>query len=82
MKKIILSIFILASFVLPTNAATTWSASDRVAPVSKVIVEKNILPAKLQFKLVEGVVDNSQTSTTNVVQINFPILRNVFPSFR
>ena len=70
MKKIILSIFILASFVLPTNAATTWSASDRVAPVSKVIVEKNILPAKLQFKLVEGVVDNSQTSTTNVVQIS------------
>lgn len=70
MKKIILSIFTAALFILPSTAATTWTATDRVAPVSKVIVEKNILPAKLQFKLVEDIVDNSQTSSTNVVQIS------------
>jgi len=70
MRRVILSIFAMALFVLPSTAATTWSATDRVAPVSKVVVEKNSLPAKLQFKVVESIVDNSQTSTTNVVQIS------------
>ena len=69
MKKIILSVFTMALFVMPSFAAT-WNASDRVAPVGKVVVEKNSLPAKLQFSTVEGVVNNSATSTTNVVQIS------------
>lgn len=70
MKKIILSLFTAALLILPSTAATKWTASDRVAPVGKVIVEKNSLPAKLQFKLVDETVDNSTTSTTNVVQIS------------
>ena len=70
MKKILLSVFALALLIIPTSAATKWAAEDRVAPVSKVVVEKNSLPAKLQFKLVEGAVDNSSTSTTNVVQVS------------
>lgn len=70
MKKIFLSVFVMAMFVIPTTAATVWTATDRVAPVAKVIVEKNSLPAKLQFKLVEDTVDNSQTSTTNEIQIS------------
>lgn len=70
MKKIILSLFAAALLVLPSAAATKWTASDRVAPVGKVVVEKNSLPAKLQFKLVDETVDNSTTSTTNVVQIS------------
>ena len=69
MKKIILSVFAMALFIAPSVAAT-WTASDRVAPVSKIIVEKNSLPAKLQFKVVDSAVDNSTTSTTNVVQIS------------
>ena len=69
MKKLILSIFAFSLFLLPSTAAT-WTAADRVAPVSKVIVEKNSLPAKLQFKVVEDVVDNSTTSTSNIVQIS------------
>ena len=69
MKKVLLSVFTMALFVLPSTAAT-WSASDRVAPVAKVIVEKNSLPAKLQFKVVDTAVDNSSTSTTNIVQVS------------
>lgn len=69
MKKIILSLFTLTLLILPSTAAT-WTATDRVAPVSKIIVEKNSLPAKLQFKVVEDLVDNSKTSTTNIVQVS------------
>lgn len=70
MKKVILSIFALTMLILPSSAATKWAAVDRVAPVGKIIVEKSSLPAKLQFELVESVVDNSKTSTTNKVQIS------------
>jgi len=72
MRKIILSLFAAALLVLPSTAATAtkWTASDRVAPVGKIVVEKNNLPAKLQFKLVEETVDNSKTSTTNIVEVS------------
>ena len=70
MKKVILSVFTLALLIIPSSAATKWSAENRVAPVSKIIVEKNSLPAKLQFKVTDGVVNNSTTSTTNVVQVS------------
>ena len=71
MKKVLLSIFAAAIFVLPSAyAATKWEAADRVAPISKVIVEKNSLPAKLQFKVVDEAANNSETSTTNVVQVS------------
>ena len=69
MRKIILSLFTVALFVLPSSAAT-WTAADRVAPIGKVVVEKNSLPAKLQFKLVEDNVNNSTTSSTNIVEIS------------
>ncbi len=69
MKKLILSLFTVALMTVPSFAAT-WNASDRVAPVSKIIVEKNSLPAKLQFKVVENTVDNSTTSSTNIVQVS------------
>ncbi len=69
MRKIILSLFTVALLILPSSAATTWNATNRVAPVGKVIIEKNSLPAKLQYKVVEDAVDNSQTSTTNIVQV-------------
>ena len=70
MKKIVLSIFVMSMFVLNASAATKWTATDRVAPVAKIIVEKNNLPAKLQFSLVDSVVDNSTTSSTNIVQVS------------
>ena len=70
MKKFILSVFAMALLILPSSAATKWAATDRVAPVGKVIVEKNSLPAKLQFQIVENAVNNSQTASTNVVQVS------------
>ncbi len=69
MKKLFMSILIMTIFTIPTFAAT-WIAADRVAPVSKQIVEKNNLPANLTFKVVNGATDNSSTSTTNIVQIS------------
>ena len=70
MKKIIASLFTITLLALPSYAATKWTATDRVAPVSKTVGEKNSLPAKLQFKLVDEFVNNSATSTTNIVEIS------------
>lgn len=70
MKKILLSVLTLGLLIIPATAVTQWSAENRVTPVSKVVVGKNSLPAKLQFKVVEGAVDNSSTATTNVIQVS------------
>lgn len=70
MKKTFLSVFLLALLILPSSAAATWNAESRVGSVGKVVVEKNSLPAKLQFSVVETSADNSETVTTNVVQIS------------
>ena len=69
MKKVILS-FLAVILMTGSSFAATWVAADRVAPVGKVIVEKNGLPAKTTFKVVNGAVDNSMTNTTNVIQIS------------
>ena len=72
MKKIILSLFTVALLILPSNSATTtkWEAVNRVNDVAKVIVTKNSLPAKLQFKVVDAAVNNSNTATTNIVEVS------------
>lgn len=54
---------------MPAQAAT-WVAADRVAAVGKTIITKNNLPAKTTFKVVNGAADNTNTSTTNIVQIS------------
>ena len=69
MKKVILSILTVV-LMTGTSFAATWVAADRVAPVGKVVVEKNGLPAKVTFKVVNGAADNSLVSTTNVIQIS------------
>ena len=69
MQKIIVTIFAVAMMILPSSAAT-WVAADRVSTVGKAIITKNGLPAKTTFKVVNGTADNSNTSTTNVVQIS------------
>lgn len=69
MNKIIVSLFAMALFIMPANAAT-WVAADRVATVGKTLITKNNLPAKTTFKVVNGAADNSGTATTNVIQIS------------
>ncbi len=70
MKKILLSVFLLGLFILPATAVSNWDAQNRVNPVGKVVLEKNNLPAKLQFQVVGTNVDNSDTVTTNIVQVS------------
>lgn len=50
--------------------ATTWNASERVAPVGKILLEKNGLPAETVFEVVDGVADNSNATTTNIIYIS------------
>ena len=65
-RKIVL-LFTLAFMTLSANA---WDASDRVQTVGKTLLEKNGLPVTTTFKVVEGVADNSNTITTNVINIS------------
>lgn len=69
MKKLILTILALSFVIMPACAAT-WVAADRVAPVGKILLQKNNLPANSTFKVVNGAADNSDVSTTNVIQIS------------
>ncbi|MCQ2755020.1 MAG: M48 family metalloprotease [bacterium] len=69
MKKLIISLFAITLMSAPSFAAT-WVAADRVAPVGKVMLEKNGLPTTTTFKVVNGEADNSDVSTTNVVLIS------------
>ena len=69
MKKWFLSLFAAAVIVMPANAAT-WVAANRVAPVGAQIVKANSLPSTIQFKVVNGVADNSSATTTNTIQVS------------
>ncbi len=69
MKKIVLTLFVLAAVVLPSNAAT-WVAADRVADVGAKIVKANSLSAAINFKVVNGAANNANAPLTNTVQIS------------
>lgn len=69
MKKFLLSL-LAVMLIGGSSFAATWNAADRISTVSKNIVSKNSLPAKLKFQTVEGAVDNSQVATNNIVQIS------------
>lgn len=68
MKRLIISMFAVMLLAIPANAA--WKAVDRVNTVGKNVITKNNLPAKTTFKVVDGVADNSNTATTNVINIS------------
>ena len=69
MKKLIIALLALGFMSLSANAAT-WVAADRVSTVGKTLLEKNGLPTTTQFKVVNGVADNSNATTTNVIYIS------------
>ena len=69
MKKAFISLCVLG--LVSTSAfAADWAAADRVAPVGKILLEKNGLPAETTFKVVDGIADNSTATTTNVINIS------------
>ena len=67
MKKIFVTLFVMGFMTLSANA---WNAVDRVATVGKTLLEKNGLPTTITFKVVEGVADNSEAITTNIINIS------------
>ena len=69
MKKILISLFMLAVASIPVSAAT-WVAADRVSPVGETLLTKNGLPTKTTFKVVNGAADNSDVATTNIIYIS------------
>lgn len=69
MKRLITLLFVL-SLAGSQAFAATWVAANRVSVVGKNLITKNNLPAKTTFKVVNGAADNSNTSTTNVIQIS------------
>lgn len=69
MKKILVSLFILFAVGLQVNAAA-WVAKDRVSPVGQQILTKNKITAKLTFKVVDGVADNSESAKTKIINIS------------
>ena len=69
MKKILVSLFVMLSFVLTSNAAT-WPAKDRVAPIGQQLLTKNKINVKITFKVVEGIADNSESAKTKVVNVS------------
>lgn len=67
MKKIFVT---LCAFSLMVTSVNAWSASDRVSVVGKTLLEKNGLPSTITFKVVDGIADNSDVMTTNVINIS------------
>ena len=69
MKKLIMTLCMLSMVALSANAAT-WVAADRVSTVGKTLLGKNGLPVNTTFKVVDGVADNSNATTTNIIYIS------------
>ena len=67
MKKLLITFCALSFMTLSANA---WEASSRVATVGKTLLEKNGLPTAITFKVVEGIADNSEATTTNIINIS------------
>lgn len=69
MRKLIVTLCMLGLVALSANAAT-WVAADRVPVVGKALLEKNGLPVNTTFKVVDGIADNSEATTTNIIYIS------------
>ena len=67
MKKIILTLFVVLFSVLSANA-TTYSPENRIDTVGSTILTKNALPT-VKFAIVEAEPDNSNVTTTKLVNI-------------
>lgn len=67
MKKLLFTGFMLGLITLSANA---WEATERVSTVGKTLLEKNGLPTAITFKVVEGIADNSEAISTNIINIS------------
>lgn len=70
MKKVLLSLFIAVSLVIPASAAT-YNPSTRVAEVGNALMTKSGIPAtNVKFMVVSGAVDNSNYVSNRVVNVS------------
>lgn len=69
MKKIISFLFSISLLVLPSFAAE-YNPASKVPTIGKNILTKNNLPSKTSFKVVNGIADNTDTSSTNIIEIS------------
>lgn len=67
MKKLFVTLCALGLMTLSANA---WDASERVSTVGKTLLEKNGLPTTITFNVVDGIADNSQATSTNIINIS------------
>lgn len=71
MKKILLTLFVAVTVILPANCATTYKATDRVQPVGEALLTKSGIPASnVKFMVVSGAVDNSNYYTNKTVNVS------------
>lgn len=71
MKKILLSFFAAALFVLPSNCATTYNPASRVQEIGENILTKNGIPIKnIKFMVVSDTPNNSEFISTKIVNIS------------
>ncbi len=70
MKKVLLSLFIAVSIVIPSQAAT-FKATDRVPVVGAALLTKSGIPSSnVKFMVVSGAVDNSNYVTNKTVNVS------------
>lgn len=71
MKKVLFSIIAAAILVLPSCAATTYNASNRVSTVGSTLLTKNgISSTNVKFMVVSGTADNSSYSTNKTINVS------------
>lgn len=69
MKKLFVTVAVLG-FIFAPISANAWEATSRVSTVGKTLLEKNGLPTDTKFEVVEGLADNSNATTTNIIYIS------------
>ena len=71
MKKVLLSLFVAIAITVPSFAAKTYNAANRVSTVGSTLLTKNGIPAtNVKFTVVSGAVDNSNYVTNKVVNVS------------
>ncbi len=70
MKKVLLSLFVAVSLIIPASAAT-YDPAARVSPIGQNLLTKNGISAtNVKFMVVSGAVDNSNYVTNKIVNVS------------
>lgn len=70
-KKVLFTLFAVALIAIPTNAATTYNAANRVQEVGEKILSKNGISIKnVKFTVVSDTPNNSEFISTKVINIS------------